>query len=86
MMPLNHFLSKFTGRYELSKSQEKITHLMYTDDIKLFGKNEKELEILIQTEIVCSQDIGMEFGIEKCAMVVRKNGKRHMTEEIELLN
>ena len=28
----------------------------------------------------------MEFGIEKCAMLIRKSGKRKMTEEIELPN
>ena len=33
-----------------------------------------------------SQDIRIEFGIEKCAMFVRKSSKRHMTEGIELPN
>ena len=40
---------------------------MYMDDIKIFAKNEKELETLVQTIRIYSQDIGMEFGIEKCA-------------------
>ena len=35
---------------------------------------------------IYSQNIGMEFGIEKCAMLVMKSGKRHMTEGIELPN
>ena len=35
---------------------------MYMDDIKLFAKNEKELEILIQALRIYSDDIGMEFG------------------------
>ena len=35
---------------------------------------------------IYSQDIGMEFGIEKCAMLVMKSGKRHMTDGMELLN
>ena len=74
-MPLNHILRKFTAGYKLSKSQEKINHLMYTDDIKLFAKKEKELEILIQTVRIYSQDIGMEFVIEKCSMLVMKSGK-----------
>ena len=56
------------------------------DDIKLFAKNEKELETLIQAVRIYSQDIGMEFGIEKCAMLVMKSGKRHMTEGIQLPN
>ena len=49
MMPFNHILTKFTGGYKFTRSQEKNNHLMYMDNIKLFAKNEKELEILIQT-------------------------------------
>ena len=33
-----------------------------------------------------SQDIGMEFGIEKCTLLVMKSGKRHLTDGIELPN
>ena len=57
------------------KSQEKTNHLMYMDDIKLFRKNEKELETLIHAMRIYSQDIGMESGIEKCAMLEMKSGK-----------
>ena len=39
MMALNHILRKCTVRYKLSKSQEKINHLMYMDSIKLFAIN-----------------------------------------------
>ena len=35
------------------------------DDIKLFAKNEKELETLIHTVRIYSRDMEMEFGIEK---------------------
>ena len=86
MMPLNHILRKCYAGYKLSRSQEKINHLMYMDDIKLFAKNEKELETLIHAVRIYSQDIGMEFGIEKCAMLVMKRGERHMTDRMELPN
>ena len=56
------------------------------DDIKLFAKNEKELETLIQTVRIYNQDIGMEFGIDKCVMIVMESGKRRLTEGIELPN
>ena len=59
---------------------------MYMDDIKLFAKNEKELEIQIHAVRIYSQDIVMEFGIEKCALLVMKSGKRHLTDAIELPN
>ena len=62
MMPLNHILRKCTAGYKLSRSQEKINHLMYMDDIKLFAKNEKELETLIYAVRIYCQDIGTEFA------------------------
>ena len=57
---------------------------MYSDDIKLFAKTEKELETLIQAVWIYSQDIGMEFDKEKCSMFIMKIGRRQMTEGIEL--
>ena len=45
---------------------------MYMDEIKLFAKNEKELETLIHAARIYSKDIGMEFVIEKCALLVMK--------------
>ena len=83
MMPLTHILRKCAAGYKLSRSQEKINHLMYMDDIKLFAKNEKELETLIHAVRIY---IGMEFVIEKCALLVMKSGKRHMTDGMELPN
>ena len=55
-------------------------------DIKLSAKNEKELETLIHAVRIYSKEIGMEFDIEKCAMLVMKSAKRHMTDGMELLN
>ena len=59
---------------------------MYQDNIKLFAKNEKELETLIHTVRIYSQDIGMEFGIEKCTMPKMNCRKRHMSEGMDLPN
>ena len=59
---------------------------MYMDDIKLFAKNEKELETLIHTVRIYSQDIRMKFDIEKCALFVMKSVKRHLTDGIERAN
>ena len=80
MMPLYQILRKCTAGYKLSRSQEKVNHLMYMDDIKLFTKNEKELETLIHTVRIYSRNIGMEFGIEKSAVLEMKIGKRQLTD------
>ena len=83
MMPLNHIHKKCTAGYKLCKSQKKINHLMYMGDIKLFAKNEKEFETLIPAERIYNQDIGIGFGIEKCAILVMKSEKRHLTDGME---
>ena len=69
MMPLNHILRKYTAGYKLSKSPEQINHLMDMDNIKVFEKKKKNWK-LIHTVRIYSQDIGMEFSIEKCTMII----------------
>ena len=45
------------------------------DDLKLYSRNEKELDLLVQTIRIFSKDLGMKFGIEKQAMLVIEKGK-----------
>ena len=54
------------------------------DDIKLFAKNEKELETLIYAVRICNQDIAMEFGIEKMCRASFESGKQHLSDGMEL--
>ena len=55
-------------------------------NIKLFVKNEKELNAIIQTIRIYTQHVGMEFGKEKCAQPIMKSGKGKITEGIEQSN
>ena len=59
---------------------------MFMVDIKHFAENEKELKNLIQAVSIYIQDIGMEFSIEKYALLIMKNGNRKMTQGIEPIN
>ena len=72
MMSLNHILRKCTGGYRLHNPQEKIDHLMDMDNIKQFAENEKEFKTLIQVVRIYNDDIGIEFGLEKCDMLDKK--------------
>ena len=45
------------------------------DDLKLFSKNEKQMDTLVRTVHVFSTDIGMMFGMKKCEIVTMKRGK-----------
>ena len=75
LIPLSLILRKAKAAYEFSESKEKINHLLFMDDLKLYNRSEKGLDSLVQTVRVFSEDIGMEFGIEKCAMLVMEKGK-----------
>ena len=54
------------------------------DDLKLLSCTGKELNLLVQTIHVFSKDIGMEFGIEKCAMLMIETGKILKSVGIEM--
>ena len=72
LIPLSLILRKAKAAYEFSESKEKI-NLLFMDDLKLHSRSEKGLDSLVQTVRVFSEDIGMEFVIEKCAV---SNGER----------
>ena len=54
------------------------------DDLKLYSRSEKGLDSLVQTVRVFSEDVGMEFGIEKCTTFVTEKGKIVKLNCIEL--
>ena len=45
------------------------------DILKLFRKNDDQIDSLVQTVFTFSQDIGIESGLKKCEVVVLKKGK-----------
>ena len=53
------------------------------DDLKLYSRNEKRLDSLVQTKRILSEDTWMEFGTEKCAMLVIE--KRKIVESVGIV-
>ena len=86
LIPLSLILRKAKASYEFSESKEKINHLLFMDDSKLYSRSEKGLDSLVQAVCVFSEDIGVKFGIEKCAMLVMEKGKIVKSVSIELPN
>ena len=54
------------------------------DDLKLYSRSEKGLDSLLLTVRVFNEDIRMEFGIEKSAMLVMEKGKIVKSTGIQL--
>ena len=49
LIPLSLILRKTKAAYEFSESKEKINHLLFMDDSKLYSQSEKGLNSLVQT-------------------------------------
>ena len=56
------------------------------DDLKLFAKNQDQIDSLVQTVHLFSEDIGMQFGLNKRGVLVVKSGKIVKQNGIKLPN
>ena len=75
MVPLSLVLRRSKAGYKWGGREFQINHLLFMDDLKLFGKSYEQIDSLVQTVHTFSIDIGMEFGIKKCGVLVLKRGK-----------
>ena len=46
------------------------------DELKLFGKSEDQLDSLVQTVQLLSEDIRMEFVLKKCSVLSSDRGMK----------
>ena len=76
LLPLTHILRETGMGYQVEKNGAKVNHLFFMDNLKLYGKNDKEIDSLIKTVWQCSEDIKREFGILKCAVAPLQRGKK----------
>ena len=77
MIPLTLLLRQTNAGHQLKGRHEKINHLLYMDDLKLYGKDEAQIDSVVKSVYTFSTDIGMEFaiGLTKCGVIILKRGK-----------
>ena len=80
LVPLSYELNNTDYGYNIY--EEKISPLFYMGDLKLYGKNDFELEGLLRTVKTFSDDIGMTFGLDKCAKATFIRRKLKSTSSI----
>ena len=71
--------------YQLEKNRAKVNHLVM-DDLKRYGKNDKELNPLIKTVWQSNKHMKMKFDILKCDVVSLQRGEKTRWEGIQLPN
>jgi hypothetical protein len=68
--PLSTLLKTTKAGYKIKKDQQtKINHLLFMDDVKLYAESKPQLQSLLKTVKIFSDDIKMKFGIDKCATI-----------------
>jgi len=78
-------LNKLNKGYEVHTTKTKASHLLDMDDLKVKkGKREEELHKEMQVFRTFSDDIHMEFGMDKCAKIVLKRGKLVQSQNLIL--
>jgi len=74
LIPLTNELNRADYGYQVHRTERKISHLLYMDDLKLLGRNENDLENEIKIVQTISKDMNMKFGVGKCARICLKRG------------
>ena len=74
-----------TSGYKLSKPIScEVTHLLYIDDLKMYGSSESNLERVMRTVKGGMDYIGLKWNEKKCVVVHVKRGCVKQTENIEI--
>ena len=84
MIPMTEVLNKTKNGYQLERGGETINHLMFMDDIKLYGKSPSDITSLVRTVAIITDDMKMEFGVQKCGVLHIHKGKVQHLEGIML--
>ena len=86
LTPMSLVLRKVKAGYSFGNNKPKVNHLLFMDDMKLFGRSSVEIDKLVSTVYLVSADMQMEFGIRKCGVLVLKKGKVVDSDGVQLPN
>ena len=84
MVPLVWLLRRAKAGYEWENKRFKLNHLLFTVDPKLFAKSKKQIDSLVQTVHIFSENIGMQLEIKTCGVLIMDRGKDIKTDDIRL--
>ena len=79
LAPLSSLLQESSCGYEIQG--QKINHLFFMDDLKTYAKDDNQQAGLLTVVKKFSNDIRMEFGLEKCAkqLLIEGSLRKHQT-------
>ena len=75
---LSMILDQSPKGYKIFNSSTCTNHLVYMDDVKLYGRSQQEIESLVHTVIIFFDDICLQISANKCNVVAMSRG--HLTQ------
>ena len=64
------WLLKSTEGYKLSKpTDDRVTHLLYIDDLKVFASTGSKINTVLRSEVGAMKDLGLHVNPKKCSTV-----------------
>ena len=79
LAPISHMLKRLGMGYRIAGTT--VSNSLYIDDLKVFAADAKQMENCKTIIQEFSNDIGMSFGLEKCAVIHIKKGKVNNTPD-----
>ena len=79
--PTAWWLRSIEGYTYSHNKQEKLTHLLYVDDLKTYQKSAQKALLITKTARSMFEDIGLFWGLDKCATINIVHGKLQANEE-----
>ena len=86
LKPISHLLRQANKGYTVKDCDVRINHLLYLDDIKLYGRSQSKLESLVHIVRLYSEDICMSFSLAKCRTATVVRGKLCSSEGLAILD
>ena len=65
LIPLTLALRQMKQGYSFQKGKSKLNHLLFMDNLKLYGSNQNGIDSLVRTVEIVAKDIGMKFVAER---------------------
>ena len=84
LIPVAIIFRTLKQEYLFGKGKERLNHLLFMENLKLYGSNDKKINSLVKVVKIVSGDIGIQFGLDKCAVLKMKRGKQVNCEGIDL--
>ena len=85
--PLSKLINKSNTGYNLKRRSECktiVNHLLYMDDLKLYAASESQLTKQLEIVKQFSDDIKMQFGLDKCGKLSLVKGKQSRSDGIQI--